>query len=156
MKHGHHIRISSVVRKESREALKRLIYLNPNQPRDEEGIRRALKAHGQPRIEEIADALRIHVGDSIPQSLFAYDEADLSGHPVGVVIFSRTDPETIFIVQISVHPDYAMHGRYADVGLGVQLIDQVRAIASRVVGIRKIRIYYRRNIELPVGAADHT
>jgi len=150
MRKGVRIRISGLVRKESLEALKKLIYMNPHQSRDEEGIRRALKAYGQPHINEIADTLRIHVGESVPQSLFAYDEADPSGHPVGVVIFSRTDPETIFIIQISIDPDYAMHGLHADLGLGVLLIEKVRAIAAQVVGIRKIQIFYRGRVELKV------
>ena len=150
MQLGDRIRISSTVHKESLDTLRNLIFQNPRQLLDEEGIRRALKACGQPRIHQIANELRIHIGDSVPQCLFAYDEADPSENPVGVVMFSRTDPETIYIVHIAVHPDYAMYGANAKVGLGLLLLDKVRAIAAQVVGVRKVRIYYRRNIELKV------
>ena len=148
MKRGEKIYYSSRVNKDSLEQLKELVYMNPNQPRDEAGILRALKEYGHPRIQKADDELRIHIGDHAPQSIFAYDEADAWNHPVGVVIFSRSDAETINIIHIAVHPEYAMHGKYAESGLGVHLIDQVREIAARVVGLRRIRLYYRRNLEL--------
>lgn len=146
MKRGVNIRFSSKVPRGSLEALKELIYLNPHQARDEEGILRALAEYGHPKIHEVAEELRIHVGDHVPQSIFAYDEADGSGHPVGVVIFTRIDQETISIIHISVDPDYSMLGGRDEYGVGARLIQEVIRIGGKVTGINYVSLQYRRNI----------
>ena len=150
---GPRIRFSGRVEARSLGALEQLVFLNPQQGRVVEGIRRALAHFGPPRIETRDGELRVLFGQSAPQTLFAYDDRSRAGHPVGVVIFTRTAADTMFVVHIAVHPDYSLHGRRAGLGLGVDLIEQVRIIASRIVGVRRVELFYGKDIELNVPPA---
>ena len=82
--------------------------------------------------------------------MFAYDRDRRGGDPVGVVVFLRPSPEEIAIIHVAVHPDYALHGSHGAVGLGAILIEKVKEIASRIVGVQKIALFYRQEIVLRV------
>ena len=43
---------------------------------------------------------------------------------VGVVVFLRTSPEEIAVMHVAVHPDYALQGSEAGLGLGVVLVER--------------------------------
>jgi hypothetical protein len=137
---------SSKASKACREALENLLFFNPRQSRVRAGIISSLEKFGHPRLEETADGLSVRVGEHETQTLFAYDRDRHAGDPVGVVVFLRTSPEDIAIMHVAVHPDYALQGRRAGVGLGVTLIEQVKGIASRIVGIKRIVFFYRKEV----------
>jgi len=58
----------------------------------------------------------------------------------------RTAAEEISILHVAVHPDYALQGSEAGVGLGVTLVEKVKEIASRIVGIKRIVFFYRQEV----------
>jgi len=66
------------------------------------------------------------------------------------VVFLRTSPAEIAVMHVAVHPDYALQGRYAGVGLGVTLVEKVKEIASRIVGVRRIALHYRQGIVIQI------
>jgi len=82
--------------------------------------------------------------------LFAFDSDRRNGNPVGIVIFLRTSPDEIAIMHIAVHPDYALHGRRAGLGLGLVLIEKVKEIASRIVGVRRIVLSYQQETVIQI------
>lgn len=137
---------SSRAPKNCRPALEDLLFFNPRQYRVREGIVNSLERFGHPRLEETADALSVRVGDHEAQTLFAFDQDRRGGAPVGVVVFLRTSPAEIAIMHVAVHPNYALQGRRAGVGLGVALIEKVKEIASQIVGVQKIVFFYRREV----------
>ena len=137
---------SSRVPRECRSALEDLLFFNPRQYRVREGIINSLEQFGHPRLEDTADGLAIRVGDHAAQTLFAFDRNRLSNDPVGVVVFLRTSPAEIAIMHVAVHSDYALQGRHAGVGLGVTLVEKVKEIASRIVGVHKIVFFYRQEV----------
>ena len=53
-------------------------------------------------------------------------------------------------MHVAVHPDYALQGSDAGVGLGVTLIEKVKEIAARIVGIKRIVFFYRQQVVLRV------
>jgi hypothetical protein len=110
-----------------------------------DGIVSALHHFGHPRIEETADGISIRVADVEAQTLFAFDRSRLSNDPVGVVVFIRTSPVEVAIMHIAVHPDYTLQGRRAGLGLALVLIDKVREIAVRIVGVKQIIFFYRND-----------
>jgi hypothetical protein len=134
--------------KECRPALEDLLFFNPAQHRVREGIVDSLKAFGHPRVVETADALSVRVGDQEAQTLFAFDQDRRGNEPVGVVVFLRTSPEEIAVIHVAVNRSYALQGQHAGVGLGVTLVEKVKEIASRIVGVKRIVFFYRREVVL--------
>jgi ribosomal protein S18 acetylase RimI-like enzyme len=141
-----HITFSSRAARESRAALEELLFFNPRQFRVRDGIVSSLQEFGHPRLEETANGLVILVGDQEAQTLFAYDRDRPGQEPVGVVVFQRTSPGEIAVIHVAVHPDYAMQSRAAGLGLGIALVEKVKEIASRIVGVKQIAFFYRREV----------
>jgi hypothetical protein len=137
---------SSKVPSESRVGLEDLLFFNPRQYRVREGIINSLERFGHPRVEATEGGLSIRVGEHEAQTLFAYDRDRRAKDPVGVVVFVRTSPVEIAIMHVAVHPDYALQGREAGVGLGVTLVEKVKEIAARIVGVERIVFFYRQEV----------
>jgi len=135
---------SSRAARDARPAVEELFFFNPRQYRVREGIVNSLGRFGHPRIEDTVSGLSVRVGDQEAQTLFAFDSDRRNGNPVGIVIYLRTSPDEIAIMHIAVHPDYALHGRRAGLGLGLVLIEKVMEIASRIVGVRRIALPYQQ------------
>ncbi len=122
------------------------MFFNPRQHMVRQGIIHSLARFGQLRLEETSDGLSVKVGEHEAQTLFAYDGDHGTEAPVGVVVFLRTSPEEIAIMHVAVHPDYALQGAEAGVGLGVTLVEKVKEVASRIVGVRRIVFFYRQEV----------
>jgi ribosomal protein S18 acetylase RimI-like enzyme len=137
---------ASKVSRASREALEELMFFNPRQHLVREGIINSLAKFGHPRLEEEGDNLVVKVGTHEAQTLFAFDPDRSGTEPVGVVVFLRTSPEEIAIMHVAVDPDYALQGSEAGLGLGVALIEKVKEIASRIVGVQRIVFFYRQHV----------
>jgi GNAT superfamily N-acetyltransferase len=137
---------SSKALKNCRPALEELMFFNPRQFRAREGIVNSLEKFGYPQLEETADGLSVRVGDCEAQTLFAFDPKQHSGNPVGVVVFLRTSPAEVAIMHLAVHPDYSLQGEHAGTGLGVVLVEKVKEIAARIVGIERVIFFYRREV----------
>jgi hypothetical protein len=137
---------SSRVPGQCRSALEDLLFFNPQQHRVREGILEALEEFGQPRLEETAAGLSVRVGNHEAQTLFAYDRDRRGLDPVGVVVFLRTAPTDIAIMHVAVQPDYSLQGRHGGVGLGITLVEKVKEIAARIVGIKRIVFFYRQEV----------
>ena len=130
--------------------MEELFFFNPRQYRVREGIVNSLGRFGHPRIEDTLSGLSVRVGDHEAQTLFAFDMDRRDGNPVGIVIFLRTSSDEIAVMHIAVHPDYALHGRRAGLGLGLVLIEKVKEIASRIVGVRRIVLPYQQEIVIQI------
>lgn len=137
---------SSRVPRESRAELEELLFFNPRQHLVRQGIINSLAHFGHPRVEETPGGLSVRVGEHEAQTLFAFDREHEDEAPVGAVVFLRTSPEEIAIMHVAVHDDYALQGSDAGVGLGVTLVEKVKEIASRIVGIKRIVFFYRQEV----------
>jgi hypothetical protein len=137
---------TSKVSKQSRAALEELMFFNPSQFRVREGIINSLEEFGHPRLEEFGDDLVVRVGKSDAQTLFVYDSQAKTKDPIGMVAFLRTSPSEIAIMHLAVREEYALQNRkQGDLGLGILLIEKVKEIAARIVGVEKIIFFYRQN-----------
>ncbi|MGD0259385.1 MAG: hypothetical protein ABSD29_06110 [Verrucomicrobiota bacterium] len=137
---------SSRVPSQCRSALEDLLFFNPQQHRVREGILESLEQFGQPRLEETADGLSVRVGNHEAQTLFAYDRDRRGIDPVGLVVFLRTAPSDIAIMHVAVDPDYSLQGRHGGMGVGLTLVEKVKEIAARIVGIKRIVFFYRQEV----------
>ncbi len=141
---------SSKALKHCRSAVEDLLFFNPRQFRVRDGILDSLEKFGHPRIEENAGGLSIRVGNSEAQALFATDLDRRNDAPIGLVVFLRTSQDEVAIMHLAVDPDYALQGRQADLGLGIILLEKVREIVSRIVGVRRITLQYRQQIVMTI------
>jgi hypothetical protein len=141
---------SSRVPSQCRSALEDLLFFNPEQHRVREGIINSLQQFGHPRLEDTANGLSVRVGSHEAQTLFAYDRDRRGNDPVGVVVFVRTVPSDIAIMHVAVHPDYVLQGRHGGVGLGVTLVEKVKEIAARIVGVQRIVFFYRQEVVIRI------
>ena len=137
---------SSKAANQSRSALEELLFFNPRQYRVRDGIVDSLAHFGHPRLDQSEDGLRVRVGEQEAQTLFAFDRDAKHPDPVGVVVFLRTSPIEIAILHVAVRPDYSLRGPHRGLGLGTVLVEKVKEIARRIVGVEKVVLYYQREI----------
>ena len=139
---------SSTAPKQCRKALENLLFFNPRQHRVRDGIVQSVERFGAPRVLETPQGLSVTVGDRETQTLFAFDRDRRGKAPVGVVIFLRTSPPEILILHVAVQRSYSLQGRRAGSGLGVLLVEKVKEIASRIVGVERVVFFYRNEVVL--------
>jgi hypothetical protein len=114
-------------------------------------IRDSVEAFGQPRI--LSRGQRIYVG--IPQRdaqcLFACHQHRRPGVPVGVVLYLRTQADLLDILHVAVAPAYERGGAHADRDLATRLVGEVRAVARRISGVRRVGLPYGggRSLSVP-------
>ena len=142
--------LSSKAPKECRKALENLLFFNPRQHLVREGIIQSLEQFGHPQVIEMADGLSVRIKDYEIQTLFAFDRDRRGNGLVGVVLFLRTSPAEVSILHVAVHPDYALQGEHVGMGLGVSLVEKVKEICSRIVGVERIVFFYRREVVIRV------
>ena len=142
--------LSSKAPKDCRAALEDLLFFNPRQHLVRDGILHSLAQFGHPQLVETTDGLSLRVGKHEVQTLFAFDRDRHGSDPVGVVVFLRTSPAEVAIMHVAVHPDYALRGRRAGLGLGVTLIEKVKEICSRIVGVQRIVFFYRAGVVIRI------
>jgi hypothetical protein len=141
---------SSHAPKPCRRELEELLFLNPRQHRVRVGIVHSLERFGHPQVVETAAGLGIRIGNHEAQTLFAFDRDHLGDAPVGIVLYLRTSREEMTVLHVAVHPDYALQGSHGGAGLGVTLVEKVKEIAAKIVGIRRIVFFYRQEVVLRV------
>lgn len=133
-----------------REVVEALFFFNPRQQRVREGILLSVERYGSPEILEQGGRLWIGVSSGVMQCLFACDQSWSPARPAGVVLYVRPVPEILSITQLAIDPDYASGGSRGGEGLGLLLIEQLRQIARRIKGIRRVELPYRKRCFLPV------
>ena len=138
-----------------RDAVEALFFFNPRQGRVREGIRESVELFGRPKILEQDGKLWIGVSSGAMQCLFACDQSREPARLAGVMLYLRPSPEVLSITHLAVDPDYTAGGGCGGDGLGLLLIEQVRQIARRINGVRRIELPYRKRCFLPVSAGAH-
>jgi hypothetical protein len=134
------ISITSQLCADQRGALEHLCFFNVNQHRVRLGIQQSIEKYGEPEIREVDGFLEIRVGDiEGVQTLFAVSGA---GHPLGVAVFVRADPERFVVLHLGVEPRLRSS---ADVNTAVllKLMHEVRSTARRLSGVERIELVYK-------------
>ena len=142
--------LSSKAPKECRKTLENLLFFNPRQHLVRDGIIESLEQFGHPEVIEMAGSLSVRIKKYEIQTLFAFDSDRRGDDLVGVVLFLRTSPAEVSILHVAVHPDYALQGEHVGTGLGVMLVEKVKEICSRIVGVERMVFFYRREVVIRV------
>lgn len=127
-----------------------LFYFHPRQTALIESIRACVEQFGAPEILQRGDRIRVGIRRNDAQCLFACHHERRPGVPVGVVVYLRTSTELLHILHLAVHPSYEQDGPHAGLGLALQLVNEVRSLARRIGGVRRVQLPYGRDVCLSV------
>lgn len=142
--------LASKAPRECRNVLENLLFFNPRQHLVRDGIIESLEHFGHPQVVEMPDGLSVRIKDHDIQTLFAFDRDRPDDTLVGVVLFLRTSRSEVAVLHVAVHPDYALQGEHVGMGLGVILVEKVKDICRRIVGVERIVFFYRRQVVIRV------
>jgi hypothetical protein len=145
------IRFSSVLGIDYREELERMLFFNPLQPKNTDGIILSISTYGVPSIVEDHEYLRIRVEGLLEsQTLYALDHSGAKPVLAGVMVYVRRVPEKIILLHVAIHEDYSPSGKHSDEGLFLRLIFELRRIAKCLKGVQLITIQYLPKLSIQV------
>jgi hypothetical protein len=123
--------------------LEALLFFNGRQHRVRKGIETAFSRFGAPEIVTAGKTLRVQVGGQTDaQCLFAVERDGKLSRPVGVILYVRDSFERITVLHLVVAEAYAAGGPRASYNLLLRLVQAVKRIARRTVGIRHVQLVY--------------
>lgn len=127
-----------------------LFYFHPKQPVLIESIKACVEQFGAPEILQRGNRIHVGIRKNDAQCLFACHRERRPGIPVGVVVYLRTGADLLRILHMAVHPAYERDGQHAGLDLALQLVAEVRSLARRIGGIRRVQLPYGRGGTLTV------
>ena len=124
------------------EALEELLFFNPNQQAMQGAIVSSVEQFGQPSIITDGENLRIKLEKlNAVQTVFAMDGDVLTG----VLVYSRTNQETLTVIHIAVNPEYSSNGEYSANMLFLRMLALLRSTARRIKDVKVIQIINDEN-----------
>jgi hypothetical protein len=76
------------------------------------------------------------------QTLYALDESDPSERLAAVAIYTREDEDTLCLIFLALHEDFADGGARGDRMVAHQVLELLRGSAARTHGVRWLRLAY--------------
>ncbi len=129
------------------EDLKNLLYFNENQYRTKESIVTVVEKFGTPSIVKRNGLLRITLdSDFEPQANFVLKNEMQNASLIGIFVYIRDRPDNITLIYISVDMEYSSSGKYADKMLTVEMLEQLRKIATAIKGVETLTIFLNRRV----------
>ena len=129
-----------------------MFFFHPHQQGLMEPIRRSVEAWGSPEILRRDSRIYLGLPRRDAQCLFACHQQREPQRPVGVVLYLRTRPEVLSLLHLAVSPDYTHEGSFGDLGLAQVLVNEVRHLARRIAGVRRVELPYCVGRFLPVAS----
>ena len=129
-----------------------LFYFHPRQHALSGSIRESVEQFGAPEILKRGERIYIGIPKRDAQCLFVCHRARRPGVPVGVVLYLRTQADLLHILHVVVGPAYGYGGLFADRDLAGRLVEEVRRVAARIGGVRRIALPYLRERYLSVAS----
>jgi hypothetical protein len=145
------IGFTSVLGRAYLEDLEMLLFFNPLQEKALTGIHHSIREYGVPSIYLDGDLLRVKVAE-LPdvQTIYALENSTETPALIGVMVFSRTDEQTVALLHIAVREEFSRSGKRADDGLVSKFLDQLRQIARRLKGVKAIKLKYASGLTVPL------
>ena len=135
---------SSVLNREHREALERLLFFNPNQAKVVDGVAFVVRRYGIPRIDEDDGRLRIRIDARLePQTLFVLAPGSDARELVAVAVYTRED-DALVVMYVAVHAAYTSGGARERTGALSRLVDELKRIGGHVRGVNRLSLYLGR------------
>jgi hypothetical protein len=118
------------------------MFFHPQQGEHESSINSSILSYGFPRIIQESDYLRIGIEGKEVQTLYAFVNRGKLEDLAGVIVYTRTSEDTLVLVHMAVKPEYSYADGYKNELVLVRMLAQLRSIAKRIKGVKKLSIAY--------------
>lgn len=146
------IAFTSVLGPEHKQELERLLFFNDNQAKVSDAVMQVAGRYGTPRVQVVAERLRVGLESVQPQTLFAVRRTGAGVEPVGVMVYTR-EGDALVVLFLAVHEHYASRGPKADQRLLMRMTGELRALAQRVRGIASLVLFVGRSTPTRIAIA---
>lgn len=145
---------SSALSVNRRDELEELMFFHPEQGEHTASINASIEAYGFPKIMQEDDSLRIGIAGLDVQTLYAFVPRGSIQQLAGVVVYTRTSDDTLVLLHMAVKPEFSFSSGYRNELVLPRMLAQLRVIARRIKGIKRLSIVYADHREVrPVSQA---
>jgi len=133
---------SSHLSSDQRDELESLMFFHPEQNQHTSRINASIASYGFPKIIDDEGALRIGIGDLEVQTLYAFVDRGKKQDLAGVLVYTRVHDDTLVLLHMAISPEFCYSIGYKNELVLPRILVQLRAIARRIKGIKKVSILY--------------
>ena len=133
---------SSSLNSDQRDELESLMFFHPEQGQHTSSINASIRSYGFPKIVDERGALRIGIEGLEVQTLYAFVDRGAPKDLAGVLVYTRIHDDTLVLLHMAVRPEFCYSIGYKNELVLVRILAQLRAIAKRIRGIKKLSILY--------------
>ncbi len=133
---------SSSLNSDQRDELESLMFFHPEQGQHISSINASISSYGFPKVIEEKGALRIGIEGLEVQTLYAFVDRGVIKDLAGVLVYTRIHFDTLVLLHMAVRPEFCYSIGYKNELVLVRILTQLRSIAKRIKGIKKLSILY--------------
>jgi hypothetical protein len=133
---------SSSLNSNQRDELESLMFFHPEQGQHTSSINASILSYGFPKVIDEGGALRIGIEGLEVQTLYAFVDRGAPKDLAGVLVYTRVHGDTLVLLHMAVRPEFCYSIGYKNELVLVRILAQLRAIAKRIRGIKKLSILY--------------
>ena len=134
---------SSSLNSDQRDELESLMFFHPEQGQHTSSINASILSYGFPKIIDEGGTLRIGIEGLEVQTLYAFvDRRGAKKDLAGVLVYTRIHDDTLVLLHMAVRPEFCYSIGYKNELVLIRILAQLRAIAKRIRGIKKLSILY--------------
>jgi len=133
---------SSSLKSDRRDELESLMFFHPEQGQHTTSINASILSYGFPKIIDEGGDLRIGIEGLDVQTLYAFVDRGAKKDLAGVLVYTRVHDDTLVLLHMAVRPEFCYSIGYKNELVLVRILAQLRAIARRIRGIKKLSILY--------------
>ena len=139
---------SSSLNSDQRDELESLMFFHPEQGQHTSSINASIRSYVFPKVIDEGGALRIGIEGLEVQTLYAFVDRGAAKDLAGVLVYTRVHDDTLVLLHMAVRPEFCYSIGYKNELVLVRILTQLRAIAKRIRGIKKLSILYAEK-EIP-------
>ena len=133
---------SSSLRSDQRDELESLMFFHPEQGQHTSSINASIRSYGFPKVIDEGGALRIGIEGLEVQTLYAFVDRGSTKDLAGVLVYTRIHDDTLVLLHMAVRPEFCYSIGYKNELVLIRILAQLRGIAKRIRGIKKLSILY--------------
>lgn len=133
---------SSTLSADQRNELESLMFFHPEQGQLSSRINESVLTYGFPKIVNEGGNLRIGIDGHEVQTLYAFVDRGATKDLAGVLVYTRVHDDTLVLLHMAVRPEFCYSIGYKNELVLIRILSQLRAIAKRIRGIKKLSILY--------------